>query len=296
MKKVKFIYNPFSGEKEILRYLDYIVHSYQKKHLSIVPYRLSFDTDSKEAFEDIDDTYDHILISGGDGTVNEIVNVMKSLNIDLPIGVIPAGTANDFAHLIGMPQSIRYSIDAILNSQVSTVDLGKANGKYFVNIFSCGLFTDISQKTPTEYKNTFGKLAYYFTGIKELPKFKMINLSVKSKDYVYEGQSILFFVFNGRTAGNLQLAHDSTVDDGYLDVIIIPKENILEKLSSIVPHLLTKNATSYPKGIIHFKTDEIEIDVQNREEYKTDIDGEQGPSFPIKITCEKNGLKVLGWI
>lgn len=295
MKKVKFIYNPFSGEKEILKYLDYLIYSYQKKSFTVIPYRLGFDRDISEAFADIDDTFDHILISGGDGTVNEVVNGMKKLNIDLPIGVIPAGTANDFAHLIGMPQSIRYSIDAILNSEVSLVDLGKANNKYFVNIFSCGLFTDVSQKTPTEYKNTFGKLAYYFTGIKELPNFKTLDLSIKSKNFNYEGSSILFFVFNGRTAGNLEVAHDSTVDDGYLDVIIIPADNILEKLS-ILPHLLNKNNTSYPKGIIHFKTDEIEIDVKNSNEYTTDIDGEQGPKFPIKITCEKNSLKVLGWI
>ena len=295
MRKVKFIYNPFSGEKEILKYLDYLIYSYQKKSFIVIPYRLGFDRDISEAFADIDDTFDHILISGGDGTVNEVVNGMKKLNIDLPIGVIPAGTANDFAHLIGMPQSIRYSIDAILNSEVSLVDLGKANDKYFVNIFSCGLFTDVSQKTPTEYKNTFGKLAYYFTGIKELPKFKTLDLSIKSKNFNYEGSSILFFVFNGRTAGNLEVAHDSTVDDGYLDVIIIPADNILEKLS-ILPHLLNKNNTSYPKWIIHFKTDEIEIDVKNSNEYTTDIDGEQGPKFPIKITCEKNSLKVLGWI
>lgn len=295
MRKVKFIYNPFSGEKEILKYLDYLIYSYQKKSFTVIPYRLGFDRDISEAFADIDDTFDHILISGGDGTVNKVVNGMKKLNIDLPIGVIPAGTANDFAHLIGMPQSIRYSIDAILNSEVSLVDLGKANDKYFVNIFSCGLFTDVSQKTPTEYKNTFGKLAYYFTGIKELPKFKTLDLSIKSKNFNYEGSSILFFVFNGRTAGNLEVAHDSTVDDGYLDVIIIPADNILEKLS-ILPHLLNKNNTSYPKGIIHFKTDEIEIDVKNSNEYTTDIDGEQGPKFPIKITCEKNSLKVLGWI
>ena len=295
MRKVKFIYNPFSGEKEILKYLDYLIYSYQKKSFTVIPYRLGFDRDISEAFADIDDTFDHILISGGDGTVNEVVNGMKKLNIDLPIGVIPAGTANDFAHLIGMPQSIRYSIDAILNSEVSLVDLGKANDKYFVNIFSCGLFTEVSQKTPTEYKNTFGKLAYYFTGIKELPNFKTLDLSIKSKNFNYEGSSILFFVFNGRTAGNLEVAHDSTVDDGYLDVIIIPADNILEKLS-ILPHLLNKNNTSYPKGIIHFKTDEIEIDVKNSNEYTTDIDGEQGPKFPIKITCEKNSLKVLGWI
>ncbi len=83
MKKVKFIYNPFSGEKEILKYLDYIIHAYQKKGFVIIPYRLSFDSDITNIFGDIDETYDHILASGGDGTINQIVNLMKELNIDL---------------------------------------------------------------------------------------------------------------------------------------------------------------------------------------------------------------------
>ena len=107
MRKVKFIYNPFSGEKEILKYLDYLINSYQKNLLQLYHIDLDLIEIYQEAFADIDDTFDHIFISGGDGTVNEVVNGMKKLNIDLPIGVIPAGTANDFAHVIGMPQSIR---------------------------------------------------------------------------------------------------------------------------------------------------------------------------------------------
>ena len=78
-----------------------------------------------------------------------------------------------------------------------------------------------------------------------------------------------------------------------LDVIIVDGENILEKLTFVSQFILKKNL-EYPKGIIHFKTDSLEIDIENN--YNTDIDGEQGPKLPIKITCEKNSLQVLGWI
>ncbi len=105
----------------------------------IIPFRISYNVNLENAFWDIDDTYDHILVSGGDGTVNQIVNIIKEKNLDIPLAVLPAGTANDFAHVIGMPHSIRKSIDQILNSTPKMVDLGKANDKYFVNIFSCGI-------------------------------------------------------------------------------------------------------------------------------------------------------------
>lgn len=292
MKKVKFIYNPFSGEKEILKYLDYIIKEYQNKSYSINPYRISHGSNLEEAFYDMDDSYDHILISGGDGTINDVVNIMKNKNIDLPVAILPAGTANDFAGVIGMPIDIKKSINHILNSSIKTVDLGKANDKYFVNIFSCGLFTDVSQKTPTEHKNIFGKLAYYYTGLKELPKFKMLNLSIKSDEFNFEGQSILFFIFNGKTAGNFQISYDSEIDDGLLNMIVVSPENILETISSLPNFLMKKNFT-FPSGVIHHKVKELEIDILNDGNYTTDVDGEPGPSFPIRITCIKNGLKIL---
>ncbi len=294
MKKVKFIYNPFSGDKQILNYLDYIIAAYQQKNLLIIPYRLSFSVKLELAFDDIDETYDHVLISGGDGTVNQVVNIMKERSIDIPIGVIPAGTANDFAHLIGMPRNIRYAVDMILHSDVKTIDLGYVNGKYFINVFSCGLFTDVSQKTPTEYKNTFGKVAYYITGIKEIPNFKMLNLTMSSRDFVFQGESILFLVFNGRTAGSIELAPFSSAEDGLLDVIIITREKFIKNISTI-PWLLMKKNEPYPSWIKRYKTEEIIIDIENGS-YVTDVDGEPGPDFPVKISCKKNSLKVLGWI
>ncbi|WP_163468296.1 YegS/Rv2252/BmrU family lipid kinase [Fusobacterium sp. IOR10] len=292
MKKVKFFYNPFSGERTILKYLDYIINAYQKKEFLIIPFRISYNFNLKNAFLDVDDSYDHILISGGDGTINKIVNTMKNNNINLPIAVLPAGTANDFANVLNMPKNIIHSVDKILNSKVSSIDLGLANNQYFVNIFSCGLFTDVSQKTSSEYKNIFGKLAYYFTGLKELPKFKLLNLSLKSEDFSYEGESILFFVFNGKSAGSFEIAHDSCINDGLLNVIVISNENLM-KIIKILPQFLLKKNFSYPKGILHFKTSELSIDVSNKY-YSTDIDGEKGPNFPVKISCIKNGLKILG--
>ena len=78
MKKVKFIYNPNSGERRISHELDKIIEIYQQYDYIVVPFRLSKNRPVEDAFLDIDTNYDHILISGGDGTVDLILNAMKA--------------------------------------------------------------------------------------------------------------------------------------------------------------------------------------------------------------------------
>ena len=128
----------------------------------------------------------HILIAGGDGTVNQVVNSMMRCNFKVPIAIIPAGTANDFAHVLGFPVSLEQTINMILDGEIKSVDLGVVNDTYFLNVLSAGLMTDISQKTPTLLKNTFGKLAYYMSSIQELPHFKKINIKMDSETVSFD--------------------------------------------------------------------------------------------------------------
>ena len=291
MEKVRFIYNAKSGETVITDYLDEIISIYQNKGFSIVPYRLTFaDDEEEDMLGDIDGSYNHLLIAGGDGTVNYVVNAMKSCNIDLPVAVLPVGTANDFATMLGVPADIPKACRRILAGDVISVDLGLANDEYFVNVFSCGLFTEVSQKTPTILKNNFGKLAYYFGGLGELPSFRKMHITLESDCGKYEGSSIIFFVFNGQTAGQLRLAHTSRIDDGLLDVVVIKGDNPLDTLRTIF-HFLKRTPKNYPSGIYHTQCSDLMVYSCNDEH--TDIDGEPGPRFPVRISCAKGALKVI---
>ena len=95
MKKVRFIYNPYSGENNIINELDNVIKLHQEVDLTVVPYRIQKGKDLSEALDIIDETYSYILIAGGDGTVDSLVNAMKHRNINIPIGILPVGTAND---------------------------------------------------------------------------------------------------------------------------------------------------------------------------------------------------------
>ncbi len=292
LKKVKFIYNPESGESIITEHLDRITELYQQKGFSLVLYRMAFDRPAEEITFDLDSSYHHILIAGGDGTVNYVVHALKNAGVDVPVAILPAGTANDFAGVLGMPADIIKACKTVLAGEERKVDLGLVNGVWYVNVFSCGLFTDISQKTPTIVKNNFGKIAYYINGLGELPRFRKMELSIKTDGGDFEGQALIFFVFNGRTAGSLQLAYLSEIDDGLLDVLIVKADTALDTIRTALQYpVRSRRRKDYPEGIVHIKCSRLTA-VSARPE-TTDIDGQPGPGFPIEISCEAGALRVI---
>lgn len=291
MKKVKLIYNPFSGENIILSKLDSIINIHQEAGYTIVPYRISKNCSIDDAFLDIKEGgYQYILVAGGDGTVDSVVNTMARLGISLPIAILPVGTANDFSKFLGIPTDVEQACKQIVNSQVTTVDLGKINDKYFVNVASTGFFTDVSQKTDNNLKNSIGKLAYYLKGLEELPNFRPLKVKVESKEVSFEGNMYLMLVFNGKTAGNFNLATKASVEDGKLDVIIFKATKFYEVIPLLIKVFRGEHLDS--ENVIYFETEELFVECN--EEIVTDIDGEKGPDFPLNIKCIKGGLKILG--
>lgn len=294
MKKVKLIYNPNSGEKKIISHLDNIINIYQKHNYIIVPYRLSKHENMSKAFVDLDKTYDHILIAGGDGTVDIVLNSMKECEIELPIAILPTGTANDFAKALNIPLDINKAIKGILSSNPRKIDIGKINDKYFINVASAGMFTDVSQKINPEFKNYMGKVSYYVTGIEQALHLRKFNIKVYSDEVIYKGDMYLMLVFNGKTAGNLNLAYKAEVDDGYLDVIIFKGMPIPKSIPVLISIIKGEHLENYNKNeILYFKTKKLRIECYD--DLVTDIDGEKGPDFPLDIQCINDGVSIKGF-
>ncbi|CAL7914183.1 Lipid kinase [Fusobacterium necrophorum subsp. funduliforme] len=292
MKRIKFIYNPISGSGNSAKILDTVIATYQKYNKIIVPFRIGETFPLEIALEDIHDNYEHLLIAGGDGTVNRVLNLYMKKELTLPIAILPTGTANDFAKYLDMPLDIAEACEKILHSKAKQVDLGKVNDVYFINVFSFGLFTDVSQKTPTHLKNTFGKLAYYFNGMKEIPRFGKIDLKVESEDLTIQTKCFLAFVFNGQTAGNINIAYNSKINDGLLDVILVKGENLL-KLGNLAYNFLRGEhlEKAEQENILYFKSKSLSL--SSSQEITTDIDGETGPSLPVQIKCIPKTIPIL---
>lgn len=291
LKNVIFLYNPVSGDASAVEFLDKVTMHYQRAGYALTLFRITREKGLSKLAELIDSIQpEHLLAAGGDGTINRLVNYLKRRDKMVPIAILPMGTANDFARLIGMPDRLGDACKAILNGRLEHLDLGRVNDRYFVNIFSSGIFTDISQKTPTIWKNSFGKLAYYVSGLSELHSFKKMNISVKSQECSYRGTCLLLLVFNGRTAGNIKMAGHSEVNDGLLDVLIIKGDHLVESIKMALHVLVKRESGEYSNDIIYFQTQKLAIESDSP---TTDIDGEEGPVFPLEIECLKGELPII---
>lgn len=291
MKKLKFIYNPYAGDNYIMDKLDEVIDVHQKHGYRVVPERLDEEHNMAAAMEDIHEGYSQILIAGGDGTVDILINYMMERDIKLPIGILPMGTANDYAKYIGIPKDISKALEKMFRLPSMKMDVGKINEKYFINVASTGLLTDVSQKTHSELKNAIGKLAYYIKGLEQIPTFRKIPVKFTSEEKTYDGDMYALLVFNGRTAGNLDFAYKSKANDGLLDVILIKAS--FKEIVPLLAKMLRGDHLEDPVGLLYFQTKELFIETTD-ELIVSDIDGERGPDFPLHIQCIQGGIEVLG--
>ncbi len=291
MKKVKFIYNPYAGDNYIMDKLDEVIDVHQKHGYRVVPERLDEEHNMAVAMEDIHEGYSQILIAGGDGTVDILINYMMERDIRLPIGILPMGTANDYAKYIGIPKDISKALEKMFRLPPMKMDVGKINEKYFINVASTGLLTDVSQKTHSELKKAIGKLAYYIKGLEQIPTFRKIPVKFTSEEKKYDGDMYALLVFNGRTAGNLDFAYKSKANDGLLDVILIKAS--FKEIVPLLAKMLRGDHLEDPVGLLYFQTKELFIETTD-ELIVSDIDGERGPDFPLHIQCIAGGIEVLG--
>ena len=292
MKKVKLVYNSNAGQSKFSQFLDLVIEKFMENDLEVIIYRAG-DKDNLEDFlkdSDKEELYG-IVVAGGDGTLNRVVTIMMKYKIKTPLGVIPAGTSNDFAKHINMPNSYLDSIDKILKNNVCGVDVGKANEKYFINVCSAGLFTNSSQRADPNLKKTLGKVSYFITGAKELFKFRPFSVKIQTDEEEFTEKINLFLVFNGSSVGVMTyFTSDSSIKDGLLDLIIIKNCN-LHEVAILLSKAFTGNLDD--KNIIYRKTKNIKIEKIKGSCDRPDVDGDEGPEFPIEITCIQSGINMF---
>ncbi|TDT60888.1 YegS/Rv2252/BmrU family lipid kinase [Fonticella tunisiensis] len=288
MKRAKLIYNPYSGDRSFRYELDQVLERMQAGGYELTIHRTMSVEDIYNTLK-VSNDYDCILASGGDGTINHVINAMLKNGVDLPVGILPSGTANDFGGHIGIPKNIGKACDIITGGKISRIDLGIINDRYFVNVASAGLLTDVSQKIDINMKNTLGKLAYYIKGIEQIPNFRAIPIKIRHEGKIIEEMIYLFLILNGSTAGGFKLAPDSTANDGMLNLIAIKACNIVELFNLFIRMLKGEHLGS--NNIIYLKGKEFTIECSD--DIETDIDGETGPSFPLNITVSPQRLRIF---
>ncbi len=284
MKSVLFLYNAKAGKRKAERNADVACQVLQDHGYSVDRVELNF---SVNPFEELKKQYDLVVIFGGDGTINYVVNCMKTSNLDLEIGIIPSGTANDFAGTLGMSFRPKKAARQIIEGELRHIDCGRVNDIYFVNILSFGVLTTTSQRTADEDKHKFGKLAYVIEGVKEFIAPHAVPLEVVADGERFDFNSMMVLVFNGKSAGGVRIARKSDLQDGMLEFLLMEKRNVVTATWAAWHHLFGGKS----RVIKRLRVKHIEISSPVYE--PTDVDGQKGADFPLSIDCLQGALRII---
>ncbi|SHH40398.1 diacylglycerol kinase (ATP) [Caloranaerobacter azorensis DSM 13643] len=293
MKKVKVIYNPSSGRQIIQKRIDAICNILMDNGCLVGKFATKKKDDAfNETIKCCNEDWDIIIACGGDGTVNEVVNGIAVGGKKIPVGILAAGTVNDFANFMDIPRSVKEFCDMILAGKTIDVDLGKVGNRYFVNVAAGGLLTNVAHQVPSELKTVLGRMAYYIEGLKEIPrqKFKPINLTIESNEYNATEDVLLFLISNSSSIGGFKkLAPTAEVEDGYLDCIIIRKSEITD-IVSIFINLLKGEHIKHP-NVVYFKTKRIRISTDDK--VHVDVDGEYLGMLPAVFEIAPQAFRIF---
>lgn len=283
MKKALFLYNARSGKGRIECDAEKICAVFREAEYDIEPLPIDFEANPLDGREQID----LLVVAGGDGTVNFALNAMKRKGLDVPIGVIPAGTANDFAGALGMSSDPLEAARQIAFGSVDRVDCGRVNDRYFVNVLSFGIFTTTSQHTSDASKHRIGKLAYLIEGMKEFRSMHAVPLEVAADGQTFDLDSLIVLVFNGKTAGGFRLARRASIKDGVFDCLMLEKRNIVRSTGAMIRYLLGGS----PRIVRQLQA--RRLDIRSTLDEPTDVDGQKGAGFPLHIECLPGGMQVM---
>lgn len=184
---------------------------------------------------------DTVIAAGGDGTINEVATALAGLSPeDRPVlGLVPLGTANDFATSAGIPVEMENALRLAILGKASAIDLARVNGdRYFINMATGGFGTRITTETPEKLKSALGGVSYFIHGLMRMDTLKADNCTLEGPDFHWQGDALVIGIGNGRQAGGGQrLCPTALINDGKLELSIATSQELL----STLVHKLTSN-------------------------------------------------------
>ena len=232
--------------------------------------------------------YKTIVSVGGDGTIQEVAQGIYGTGKTL--GIFPFGTGNDMARSLRIPLDIKGCVDALINGTTQNMDVVFADERMFMNVGGFGFDSDVLINTQ-EYKKRYTGMFPYFLGIlKTMMHLKTMHLKITADDREVECDSLLIAVANGTDyGGGMKVSPYSDPFDGYFDVCIVKKINILTFISLLPSFLKGKHIGKKP--VIYFKAKHLSV--ESTGDYQLNLDGELYPNLPSRFDIVEGAMPVV---
>lgn len=292
--RLRIIINPSSGRETSLSDLDnvlmYLSGSGNLTRSDILYTSGRFDA-TRFAQETKSDEYDAIVAVGGDGTVNEVVTGMMRGGVDIPLAIYTSGTVNDFATINNLPQSGSDFARMLLNPSYVKVDCGKVNDDYFLNVVAGGLMTDVAYRVRSDVKTVIGPAAYWLSAMKDLPSInRTLPIKITADGKTYDENLIMFMISNTRSVGGFRgLMTKASLTDGVLDILAVRKMDPLDVVPLLGSLVVGEHINN--DNVLYIQAEDILL--ESKEKVTLDIDGEEGPDLPARVTCIKKAINLI---
>ncbi len=284
-KKWVFIVNPIAGNglgKSLIPSLNHIIQRYVVNAEVVVTERKGHASELARYF--FEKGFQNFVAVGGDGTVNEVIKPLLSRE-NIVIGVIPAGSGNDFIQILGFPDRFEeMDWNMFFNEHVIGMDAGICNGTPFVNGMGLGFDAQVAAENytePGEVKKG-GKNKYLWHILKTLLFYKEKGIILESDGKRIEKNCFINTIANGRRfAGGFYLTPKAIANDGLLDICSIEKLNLIERLK-LLP-LVPKGTHLNDRKVNYYQTDKVNIEFETEVPYHLDGELYFGSLFDVQI-------------
>lgn len=294
-KRCRIIYNPTSGREAMKNNLVDILNILERAGYETSAYATTPEPNSakNEAERAAKSGFNLIVAAGGDGTINEVVNGIAPLKHRPKLGIIPAGTTNDYARALKIPREDPIgAAKVIAKGQTIKMDIGEAGKNWFVNIAAGGLLTELTYGVPSQVKSLFGYLAYLVKGAELLPQIKPIKMHLEYDGGTYDGKASMFFLALTNSIGGFeQIVPDASLDDGKFTLIVVKTSNLIEILQLITMVLNGGKHVNDPR-ILYVKTSKL-VAKPVDEKMMINVDGEYGGDAPMTFKNHRQHLEIF---
>lgn len=284
IKKAMIIYNPSSGEKNSATYISELFEKLSDHFQQITIMKTEKAGDallfSRQASLE---AYHSLFLMGGDGTINEGFNGISDQEHRPKVGVIPLGTTNNFARMLGINLDPLKAIAQYSDYQIKKIDIGKVNDQFFMSTLSAGAVPESVQDVSPEMKERFGSLAYFIDGIQALEDQKTMTFKMIFDDEasVEEDFSMLVIGIGNSIYGVKNFFAEAEIDDGHLHLMGLRKSSFSEQMK-LIPQLL-KDSPVNSEFLFRKSFQKATILIESDQEHMTTVDGDTGPVFPIQL-------------
>lgn len=288
--KYLLMYNPVSGRSNFKINIPLIKKVFDKSHHTLTIYESKAAKDLQQKALEEASNYDVFLVAGGDGTANEVLNGVMHSKVKPVIGLLPSGTANDTAAILGINKNIKRSLKIFMNETPALIDVNQINDQYFFYTAASGLLTRVSYDISRRHIKKYGYIAYMIAAVKDLSNEYRYPVRVKYDDKVVSMECAMILGLSSNRVGGMRLINfsKSRLNDGLFEL------RFFKRVTSFWRFRLLSSFIRGGKKLredLHIASNRFEIETSSNVDWNAD--GEFACKGSVVIQTHKESLSVF---